>query len=682
MSVLNEIMAISDCPLEEQQAFLREYEEQCPYDSMLPLAKAIVAFFASDFETAEEEVKKAIVQMPSRYMNHVYYAMIAFARKKYKEAAQECLIATNFATQFNVPENWQQTSEQLQEILTECMNNLPELEQRKMKTLSRILKTPGSFFPLLRSADMEGWTLFANAFLYSDSASPYNHFVGITGTAYYDNVTATFAQTLFNANQYNLYANFPTESWYAKSTAAETFQGEECIVPVAAVKAGQEIQFISEKAQQKQLMACPGLFHYYRVNQPVTIKSDIPYVMGKPVPLKHDPKRKRLVLMIFHDALSQQDLTATDFANMPNTKKFFDKGTIFKKCYSTAEWTHPSFASLFTGLYTTKHQIIYRSSAYRFPAHVKTLGEMFRDAGYFTANISSSVGVSPYLGGMRGFDRVINKSCMGFSDAELIDDTIDHIEAFADTDQFVMLSLFEQHHHSEDTTTASISHNIAQQTAVNYENSLQKIDSTQKSVRKQYHGPSVERYRVGQRQADRRLKQLYDYISDNYKEDEYLVCLVSDHGVSFLEDRKQLLKDSVTNSVLMMRGADVPVGISEEYINHIDLFSSLEKFAGLTPDTAEHDCSLPKTFGGNGRPYAYSESVYNGQTYKAVIRDGEYDYFFETNAVTKEDGAIDLSEGYSMEIYKAGTREEVEDSVLYECLETMVYDHIKQYILY
>ena len=157
---------------------------------------------------------------------------------------------------------------------------------------------------------------------------------------------------------------------------------------------------------------------------------------------------------------------------------------------------------------------------------------------------------------------------------------------------------------------------------------------------------------------------------------------MSDHGVSFLEDRKQLLKDSVTNSVLMMRGADVPVGISEEYINHIDLFSSLEKFAGLTPDTAEHDCSLPKTFGGNGRPYAYSESVYNGQTYKAVIRDGEYDYFFETNAVTKEDGAIDLSEGYSMEIYKAGTREEVEDSVLYECLETMVYDHIKQYILY
>ena len=681
MSILNEIIAMSDCTYEEQQNFIHEYEQMYPYDSMTDLAKAIVAFFANDYETAEEEVKTAICKMPSRYMNHVYYAMIAFARKKYYLAIQECMVAANFATQFKIPENWMQTNEQLQEIWQGSLAKLSDVEKRKIATLDRVLKTPGSFFPLLKNPNSDGWTVYINSFLYPDATCEYNHFVGVSAESYYDSMAASVVETYLKANQYNAYATFPTESWYAKATTTQSFNGEPCIAPIAAVKQGQEISFISSN-EQKQLLACPGLFHYYRIDQPVTIKSDVPYVLGKPVPLGHDSKRKRLVLMIFHDALSQWDLTNTDFANMPNTKTFFSKGTIFKNCYSTAEWTHPSFASLFTGLYTSNHHIIYRSSAYRFPAQVKTISEMFKDAGYFTASISSSVGVSPYLGGMRGFDRVINKSCMGFSDATLINDTIDHIEAFADTDQFIMLSLFEHHRHSEDTTTGSISHNIAQQTAISYQSSLQKIDATQKSVRKQYHAPSVERYHIGQRQADRRLKQLYDFILENYQEDQFLVCLVSDHGASFLEDRKQLLKDGVTNSVLMLRGEGIPALISDEYINHLDSFAAFQKFAGLASDDRRHDSCLPRIFGGNGRPYTYSESIYNGQSYKAVVHDGEYDYFFESKAPTQEDGAIDLSEGYVMEIYKAGTREEIEDSVLYEKLEAIVYEHIKENLRY
>ncbi len=58
-----------------------------------------------------------------------------------------------------------------------------------------------------------------------------------------------------------------------------------------------------------------------------------------------------MVLTIFINGLSYDFLEEQGLENiMPNTYKFFNKGTICKKCYTTGECTPPSVASICIGL--------------------------------------------------------------------------------------------------------------------------------------------------------------------------------------------------------------------------------------------------------------------------------------------------------------------------------------------
>lgn len=152
--------------------------------------------------------------------------------------------------------------------------------------------------------------------------------------------------------------------------------------------------------------------------------------------------------------------------------------------------------------------------------------------------------------------------------------------------------------------------------------------------------------------------------------------------MSPLDQEDYLLKDMRTNSSLMLRGAGVPAGIFEEYINHIDYLPILTKLAGIDVDFSQYDCVLPRTFGGPGRDYVYTESIYQGQTYKAAVRTDEFECRFEANANTDIDGLIDLSKGYTQKIFSMQTGEEIHDAELAEDFEGIVFDHIKENIKY
>ena len=91
---------------------------------------------------------------------------------------------------------------------------------------------------------------------------------------------------------------------------------------------------------------------------------------------------------------------------------------------------------------------------------------------------------------------------------------------------------------------------------------------------------------------------------------------------------------------------------------------------------------LPRTFGGPGRDYVYTESIYQGQTYKAAVRTDEFECRFEANANTDIDGLIDLSQGYTQKIFSIKTGEEIHDPELAEDFEAIVLDHIKENIKY
>ncbi len=683
MGLLNDILKHSDLKPTQLMSCIDEYEAVQPYDCMIDTARAVVSFFAEDYGTAEKWIQSALRKNPGNHMNHFYYALIAKALGNYTTAVVECWIAINFATQFGTPPGWNDMLKQLNDVMLEVGPKLDRDGLQEFVFRRNILQSPGSFFPAYYIYEKKQWSVFVGKFLYYDPWRDYNDYVGFWGQAHMDLFSHTLSQLLKSAGDYNLYAVTPTETWKAQKGSMFELKQEGQIVAVAAAAANQKISITPDKGRSVDFtLAAPDIYHYINMDQPGKLSSDQDFVASKPIRTKGIPGKRRLILTIFMDALSQRYLTDTNFAYMPHTREFFGKGTIFKNCYATGEWTHPSVASLNTGLYTTHHHITYRSSAYQYPPQSKTISEIFNENGYFTAYISGSVGVSPYLGGLRGFDRAIHKSALGFPDEHLIADALDHLDAFPEANKFVHLGLCDVHRSMEDTTEQALSVAMPQQTLLGFRDAMAKTNHDEKSVWMRYAESHIPKYQAALRNFDRQIKAVYDYITEHYDEDEYLVCLYSDHGTPALNHEEYLLKKMQTNSVLMLRGGGVPAQISEEYINHFDYIPILAKLANIPFDFSGHDCVLPRAFGGSGRDFVYTESIYHGQSYKAAVRTEEFECQFETVGFTDNDGLIDLSTGFTMKILSMQTGEEIQDRELVEDFEAIVFDHIKENIKY
>lgn len=91
-----------------------------------------------------------------------------------------------------------------------------------------------------------------------------------------------------------------------------------------------------------------------------------------------------------------------DEAVMPNLHALAAEGLVCERAFSTAPWTLPSHASLFTGQYTGAHET--HGGTKRFDPDVPTLAERLRAVGYQTAGFSNNPWVSPAFGFDRGFD--------------------------------------------------------------------------------------------------------------------------------------------------------------------------------------------------------------------------------------------------------------------------------------
>ncbi|NJO42728.1 MAG: sulfatase-like hydrolase/transferase [Cyanobacteria bacterium RU_5_0] len=83
--------------------------------------------------------------------------------------------------------------------------------------------------------------------------------------------------------------------------------------------------------------------------------------------------------------------------------------TLFSNAISAAQWTVPSHASMFTGLYPSTHQVLQSYSV--LPDHMSTLAERLSAGGYFTAGFCNNPLVGVINNGLRrGFYSFLNYS--------------------------------------------------------------------------------------------------------------------------------------------------------------------------------------------------------------------------------------------------------------------------------
>ncbi|VAW35029.1 Sulfatase [hydrothermal vent metagenome] len=91
----------------------------------------------------------------------------------------------------------------------------------------------------------------------------------------------------------------------------------------------------------------------------------------------------------------------------PNLDKFAAAGVLFEQALSPAQWTIPSHASMFTGLYPTAHQVTQSSQS--LSAERPHLAEVLRDVGYQTVAFCNNPLVGILNNGFkRGFQTFYN----------------------------------------------------------------------------------------------------------------------------------------------------------------------------------------------------------------------------------------------------------------------------------
>ena len=419
-------------------------------------------------------------------------------------------------------------------------------------------------------------------------------------------------------------------------------QGKKYIISLAGNEASQEISITSENREYNAVLG-KWEYSHYRIEQPVEIKGEKEFVMGKPILLEHSPKRKKVVLNILIDALSWQAMKEQNYALLPNTMKFFSKGVIFNNHFSVSEYTYPAVHTIETGMYPHHSQIYNEYINMPLFDKYEVISEQMQKLGYYCVNIMGC-GDALYTGGYRGYDRLITNSYATRA-YEGVERTIQQLEAFGECDQFLFMHIMDVH----PWQISTISMPLATQTCLSLEDRLWQNQEKVASVYLKYSPLYAHANMMGIQNTDRSLGVLFDYLESHYRDDEYVVQLYSDHGASVYDNYSYLMSRYQTSAAYMVRGAGIPsLGIVDELTSAVDIYNVMAKVNGFaTPDYV--DGNLPKALGGKEREYTISNSIFPGQTYKLCIRTKQYEFQLESKEFVDVDGTVDLT-GASMYI--------------------------------
>ncbi len=431
---------------------------------------------------------------------------------------------------------------------------------------------------------------------------------------------------------------------------------EAVLLPLIGKEERQEIHFSNKELEKGAVFLGKWATSFYRILEKTTISSAQPFLVGAPIPLRHSPKRKKLVLHILADGFSWMAMKKYGYSLMPNLMRFFLQGTIFDDHFSIAEYTYPSLATIETGLHLHRLQSFNENCMNEIDPSYVTISEQMKALGYYCVNVMGD-GNGIYNGATRGHDRLL---VTPFHDPanEGVQRTIEHLRAFSECDSFVYLHFSDLH----PWPSCSVHMTLPAQTSATLADCVQGAKAALPSVFLPKETLFVKALIENMMSVDCSLSLLFSYLEENYAEDEYIVQLYSDHGSSVLVDASPYLMGAAqTGAAWMLRGAGVPkMGLVKELTSALDIYPSAAKLVGFgTPSGI--DGQLPKALGGTGRDHVISNSIFPGQTYKLSIRTADHEFWLESLEAVDEDGSVDLRKPHMQLFCRSDMSKEVED---------------------
>lgn len=368
-------------------------------------------------------------------------------------------------------------------------------------------------------------------------------------------------------------------------------------------------------------------YNYLRLEETgsYTIKANTEIFVGNPLPFRDDANKNipKLVVSLFIDGLSGEFLEEHFEEYMPRTAEFFKDGYVNTNCYTTGDWTYPSVSSLLTGKTTLNHGRHHPTNYFDFTKYNHIFFNDIKNAGYTTAQFNNNWRMTPTYGYSQGMDRTIYQNFLGgFAAGDVISEAIEHIETFKEVPQYIWVSLTDLHDVADEINDNFLS----QASTPMWSRTDKNLGAT--SVQSKYDENKIERYKHEMKRLDLHLATLYNYLRTNYKKEDILITLFSDHGQTYFSQEEFLLHEYRTKIPFMMVGNNIKTKKSNELSSIIDIFPTMMRQLNIETDI--HEGRVLQDFEGEGRDFTLTETIHPNQPYLIVIKTKDNQYRFKT----------------------------------------------------
>lgn len=656
---------------------LHKYKEQYPSDRDLWFYECVLALTVGELEKAQKIADKCVHKFPTSYESYYYQASVYQAKGMILEALKSYHIAyalnlyTHYAND-SILEDIKAQIKNLEDSFEKLSNEYIAYNDsvnisRMLSFLNRQDVVWGKAEKIARDENRlvvgkEYWVTDDDLRYIGIYRAPLSQFIGEENLS----LIRTKAEFLKFAKKGN--------GSFVKRTS------DEYLLPIASVENDNTHTFQSPEEVHKVGQLYSQHFNYYRVKNGIQVESMKQAYYGYPIPLEHKRGRRKLVLSFFADGLAQEVINGDDFEKlMPNTYKFFSKGTICTQAHSCSEWTYPSLATCVSGLDTLHHMMFHDKLDGELPKNSPTLIEYFKGKGYYTSKMDGEWRSIPSYGYARGLDQyVYQHQSMGARAEQEIMDVIEHLETFKETDQYLWMAVGDLH----DVADGLDLSDAVQKNLTLEERELDELGVT--SVKQNYSAKKTAMYKKTIQYFDMLFGFLYTYIENNYTDDEILISLFADHGQGYLiPTGKPFLSKERTKVAFMFRGANVKQQVTDEIISTADYLPIMCRLADIQYDAASIDGKLPKAFGGlEEREYTITESLHPKDVYRAVANARDYEIHFENSEKTDEEGRFLLGDYKVFGFYKDAENTPITDAELLKRYENIFLERIAEHIIY
>ncbi len=656
---------------------LHKYKEQYPSDRDLWFYECVLALTVGELEKAQKIADKCVHKFPTSYESYYYQASVYQAKGMILEALKSYHIAyalnlyTHYAND-SILEDIKAQIKNLEDSFEKLSNEYIAYNDsvnisRMLSFLNRQDVVWGKAEKIARDENRlvvgkEYWVTDDDLRYIGIYRAPLSQFIGEENLS----LIRTKAEFLKFAKKGN--------GSFVKRTS------DEYLLPIASVENDNTHTFQSPEEVHKVGQLYSQHFNYYRVKNGIQVESMKQAYYGYPIPLEHKQGRRKLVLSFFADGLAQEVINGDDFEKlMPNTYKFFSKGTICTQAHSCSEWTYPSLATCVSGLDTLHHMMFHDKLDGELPKNSPTLIEYFKGKGYYTSKMDGEWRSIPSYGYARGLDQyVYQHQSMGARAEQEIMDVIEHLETFKETDQYLWMAVGDLH----DVADGLDLSDAVQKNLTLEERELDELGVT--SVKQNYSAKKTAMYKKTIQYFDMLFGFLYTYIENNYTDDEILISLFADHGQGYLiPTGKPFLSKERTKVAFMFRGANVKQQVTDEIISTADYLPIMCRLADIQYDAASIDGKLPKAFGGlEEREYTITESLHPKDVYRAVANARDYEIHFENSEKTDEEGRFLLGDYKVFGFYKDAENTPITDAELLKRYENIFLERIAEHIIY